>query len=98
MSMSLRGRLETRIFLVLTVGVVSTLVVTALLPGATFRSNLTVLALMGVLGLGWELVYHGLQQSRWDRDWPSLFAALTVLNEGALLWVLTGALPWSYIE
>jgi hypothetical protein len=104
MSMSLRGRLETRVFLILTVGLLWTLALTAVYrPGgedapSAYRSNLTVLALMGAFGLGWELVYHALQQLRWDRDWPSVFAALAVVNEGALLWVLTDAGPWPRVD
>lgn len=96
--MSLRGRLETRLFLVLTIGLPWTLAVTSLSDPGRYRSNLTVLALMGVLGLGWEFVYHALQQLRWDRDWPSLFAALTVLNEGALLWILSDSWPWPNVD
>jgi hypothetical protein len=103
MTLSLRGRLETRIFLVLTVGVLATLGLTALRRppglggGDAYRSHLTVLAVLGVLGLGWELVYHALQQLRWDRDWPSVFAAAVVLNEGALLWAVLGAAPWLHV-
>jgi hypothetical protein len=98
MTFCLRGRLETRIFLVLTVGLFTTLAVTATRHRAgdwtAYRSDLAVLALMGVLGLGWELVYHGLQQLRWDKDWPSFFVAAALLNEGLLLWRLAGLLPW----
>src|SRR5258706_8305429 len=97
MAFAVRGRLETRIFLVLTVGLVTTVAFTALRHTASwtaYRSNLSVLALMGVLGLGWELAYHGLQQLRWDKDWPSVFAAAALINEGLLLWVTSGTLPW----
>jgi hypothetical protein len=98
-TLSLRGRLETRAFLLATVGLLWTLL-SAFLAGPTagsvwsgYRSALAALAVMGALGLGWELVYHGLQQLRWDRDWPSAFALLTVANEAVLLWVVAGALP-----
>lgn len=102
--MSLRGRLETRLFLVLTVGLLWTLALTPILrPDAlgaadALRSNLVLLGLMGVLGLGWEAAYHLIQQLRWDRDWPSLFAAAAVVPEGALLWVVAGAWPWLPVE
>lgn len=99
MSLSLRGRLETRIFLILTVGLAWTLALTTLhVTTGSYRSNLEMLALMGVLGVGWELAYHALQQLRWDRDWPSVFGALTVGNEGALLWALAPALPWAHAD
>ena len=90
MTLSLRGRLETRVFLVLTVGVVWTIGLTTVRGPASYRSNLTMLALMGAIGVGWELLYHALQQLRWDKDWPSIFAALAVINEGALLWTVVG--------
>ncbi len=102
--MSLRGRLETRAFLVLTVGLLWTVALTPVLrpdglgSAAAVRSNLVLLGLMGALGLGWEAAYHAIQQLRWDRDWPSLFAAAAVVPEGALLWVVAGAWPWPHVE
>jgi hypothetical protein len=104
MTLSLRGRMETRLFLILTIGLAWTGSLTTLLrssgwaPAISYRSNLEMLALMGGLGLAWELGYHVLQQLRWDRDWPSAFAALAVLNEGALLWLLTGSWPWLHVR
>ncbi len=41
-----------------------------------------------VLGVGWEFVYHVLQQFRWEKDWPTLFGLLTAINEGMLVWLL----------
>jgi hypothetical protein len=38
----------------------------------------------------WELVYHGLQQFRWEKDWPTLFGLLTGVNEGILVWMVAG--------
>ena len=34
-------------------------------------------------GLGWEFVYHFLMQFRWEKDWPSMFGLLTAVPEGA---------------
>jgi hypothetical protein len=52
--------------------------------------------------LAWEVVYHVLQQFRWDKDWPPLFALLVGVPEGILLWVVlhwigfeTGSLSFS---
>ncbi|WP_379620395.1 hypothetical protein [Pseudonocardia sp. GCM10023141] len=45
---------------------------------------LTVLA----LGIGWEFVYHFLQQFRWEKDWPTLFGLVTLVNEGLLVWLI----------
>ena len=43
---------------------------------------------MAVLGVGWELIYHLVQQFRWEKDWPTLFGFITCVNEGALVWLL----------
>lgn len=90
---TLNGRIQTRIFLLVTVGGIWTLLITPLLPGAgsipaaygvTFRVLLTVL----VLGIAWEFPYHFLQSFRWEKDWPTLFGLVTAINEGALAYVL----------
>ncbi|HEY3606101.1 MAG TPA: hypothetical protein VGL06_01310, partial [Pseudonocardiaceae bacterium] len=95
----LTGRLQTRLFLSATVGGVWTAAITPMLPtppgtaiGAVYRMTFENLALMTVLGLAWELVYHLVQQVRWDKDWPTLLAAVTVVNEAIVLWFVTHAL------
>ncbi|WP_433334831.1 hypothetical protein [Spirillospora sp. CA-294931] len=100
MTPTLEGRLQTRIFLAATVGVLWTLVITPVLPipagvtagmstmGMRYSMAFAGLLLMTVYGLVWEHLYHRLQQRRWDRDWPSLFALLTVLNEAPVVWLL----------
>jgi hypothetical protein len=57
------------------------------LPDAYGTAFLVLLA-VAVLGLGWELLYHLLQQFRWEKDWPTFFGLVTAVNEGALLWLL----------
>lgn len=67
---TLNGRIQTRILVLAVVGGIWTLIITPALPdiagslsdkyGVTFR----VLAAVIVLGIGWELIYHGLQQFR----------------------------------
>lgn len=90
---TLNGRLQTRIFMLVVFGSVITLLLTPILPGlelsgesyqVTFLILLTVL----VLGIIWELIYHGIQQFRWEKDWPTLFGLITAINEGALVWLL----------
>ena len=89
----LAGRLQTRLFLLATVGVLWTAVLTPLLPvplgtgiGTTYRMTFENLGLMAGFGLLWELLYHLLQQLRWDKDWPTLLGLVTVVNEAVLLW------------
>lgn len=96
MTPTLIGRLQTRIFALATAGGLWTLVITPLLPGmdplsVAYRMTFVVLALVLLLGLGWELLYHVLQQFRWEKDWPQLFGLVTGINEGLLTWfVLRG--------
>ncbi len=99
---TLNGRIQTRIFLLVVVGGLWTLLISPVLPGLDgtaqpeiYRMTFTVLVTTIVLGVGWELVYHFLQQFRWEKDWPTFFGLITVLNEGALVWVLLalGAVP-----
>ncbi|HEX5402694.1 MAG TPA: hypothetical protein VFX16_10375 [Pseudonocardiaceae bacterium] len=95
MTLVLAGRLQTRLFVVATVGVLWTVMLTPLLPvppgtgiGGAYRMTFENLGLMAGLGLLWELVYHLLQQVRWDKDWPTLLGLLTVVNEAIPLWFL----------
>ena len=90
---TLLGRIQTRIFLLATVGVIVTALVTPVLPGggtlgATYKTTFLVLAAVCVVGIVWELIYHFLMQFRWEKDWPSMFGLLTLVPEGVLVWVL----------
>ncbi len=93
---TLNGRIQTRIAVLAVVGGIWTLLITPLLPdgaplSASYRATFFVLLLVIVLGVGWELIYHGLQQFRWEKDWPTLFGLLTAINEGLLIWILLAA-------
>lgn len=90
---TLNGRIQTRIFLLAVVGSIWTLIITPILPtgaplGDSYRTTFTILALILVLGIFWELLYHAIQQFRWEKDWPTMFGLITALNEGALVWLL----------
>jgi hypothetical protein len=97
---TLFGRIQTRIAALLVIGGIWTLIITPVLPvhaslsdkyDVTFRVLVTVV----VLGIGWEFIYHFLQQFRWEKDWPTFFGLITGFNEGALVWLLAaaGAIP-----
>ncbi|MGQ0624157.1 MAG: hypothetical protein ACT4PP_05800 [Sporichthyaceae bacterium] len=95
---TLGGRIQTRIFLLLVVGGIWTLLVTPVLPGVNnsdlsgaYHATYVVLIAVAVLGVGWEFLYHFLQQFRWEKDWPTLFGLLTAINEGLLIWILVKA-------
>lgn len=98
---TLSGRIQTRVFLLVVVGGLWTLLVTPVLPtgvgiGASYGATFSVLLVVTVLGVLWELVYHVIQQFRWEKDWPTLFGLATMVPEGLLVWFLFagGAIPW----
>jgi len=99
MTPTLFGRIQTRIFVVVVIGGLWTALVTPLLPGIppemaladVYAITFRVLFLVLVCGLGWEFVYHGLQQLRWEKDWPTLFGLITGVNEGILVWLIASA-------
>ena len=97
MTPTLNGRIQTRIFILATLGLAWTLLITLALPGPGElgdKYQVTIRALLLVLGIGvlWELVYHGLQQFRWEKDWPTLFGLVTGINEGIVVWVVLNAI------
>lgn len=85
MTFILVGRWQTRLFLLMVVG----LPVTAVF--AWFYGSVQPLALLGyvlLLGLGWDVLYNYGQTWRWNRDWPPLFVWVAGLWEGLFLWTL----------
>ena len=97
---TLNGRIQTRVFVTLVVGGLWTLLITPVLPVPgtlpdAYVTTFVVLLAVTVLGVGWELVYHLLQQFRWEKDWPTFFGLITAVNEGMLVWLLleAGAVP-----
>ena len=105
MTPTIAGRIQTRLFLVAIVGSLWTLLIGPLLVGImsndkavlsdVYRLAFGALVLVAVVGIAWELLYHALQQLRWEKDWPTLFGLLTGINEGIVVALLLGAgLPW----
>lgn len=99
MTPTLSGRIQTRVFLMVTIGVLVTAMVTPALdrPGwaslaMAYRLTFKALAVATVTGVMWESAYHLAQQFRWDKDWPSLFGLLAGVNEAVLLWYLLHAM------
>jgi hypothetical protein len=97
---TLNGRIQTRIFLVAVVGGIWALVIGPFLPGEGsvadhYRTMYAILLIVVVLGVAWELVYHALQQLRWEKDWPTLFGLLLGVPEGIVAFAVarTGILP-----
>jgi hypothetical protein len=90
----LTGRFQTRIFVLAVIGSLTTLIVTPFLPphsaplGDRYQATFTTLAVVLVLGLGWDCLYYFLQQFRWEKDWPTLYGFLTGINEGIAAWLV----------
>lgn len=99
MTPTLFGRIQTRIFLVWTVGLAWVLCLMPLIAVITsgltvvqaWNAGLVMLLWITALGIAWEVLYHGLMQFRWEKDWPTGFGLLTALNEGLVLWLVEGA-------
>ena len=100
------GRLQTRLFSMVVVGLpwtlLACLVLSPLAPslGAMFRAGLFAWAATLLVGLAvWEPIYHGLMQFRWEKDWPTLFLLLESIPEAAVVWILLSTFgpgaPWS---
>ncbi len=100
---TLSGRIQTRIFLILFVGTIWTLIITPFLPNQrdvtggslldTYKTTFTVLGIVLVLGVCfWEWLYHLLQQFRWEKDWPVMFSLFLVIPEAIVAKLVFNAL------
>lgn len=101
---TLSGRIQTRIWLILFVGIPWTLIITPflpnnrdLIPGSglldTYKTTFSVLGIVLVLAVfGWELLYHFLQQFRWEKDWPVIFSLFLVVPEAIVAKLVFNAL------
>ncbi len=90
------GRIQTRLFLLAVIGGLWTLLIGPALPGGgtssdKYQAAFSVLAVVFVLGIVWETIYHGLQQFRWEKDWPIMFSLLLGLPEGIVAWLVLDA-------
>lgn len=94
MTPTLLGRIQTRIFAIAVIGSLWTLLVTPVLPGVDgvpYAMTFSILLVVGLAGVGWEFVYHLLQQFRWEKDWPTLLGLVTGVNEGVVAWIVVAA-------
>ena len=90
---TLFGRIQTRIFSLGVIGSLWLLILSPFLPQNAstkekYDATFLVLGMVIALGIGWEFIYHGLQQFRWEKDWPALFGLITAIPEGILVWML----------
>ena len=92
---TLGGRIQTRIVLLAIIGGLVTLIITPVLPlpaGTTlsqaYKTTFLILAAVAVVGIVWECIYHLIMQWRWEKDWPTFFGFITMINEGIVIWLL----------
>jgi hypothetical protein len=107
MTPTLLGRIQSRIVVVLVVGLAWTMLVTPLLPtggaplGDVYGMTIRAVFLTAVLGaLIWEPLYHLAQQYRWEKDWPTGLGLVTGVPEGLLVFSVlqaSGSVPgWAF--
>jgi hypothetical protein len=94
MTPTLLGRWQIRIFLLVTVGLIVSLLV-GLIIGGKYQIPLLALLYVLLFGLVWDVIYQVITSYRWDRDWPTSFQVAAGVIEGALVWglILTKTLP-----
>lgn len=95
MTPTFMGRIQTRLALLATVGVIWTLFIGPFLPvggaslGEAYRLTFEALLIVAILGvLVWEPVYHLFQQLRWEKDWPTGLGLVTGISEGVVTWLV----------
>lgn len=102
MTPTLFGRIQTRLVMLGTFGVVWTALIGLVVPrpagastSAVYKALFTALLIVAVVGVVWELVYHGVQQYRWEKDWPTLYGLVVAVPEGIVAWILLqNGIPW----
>jgi hypothetical protein len=92
---TLNGRIQTRVLVTLLIGGLWALLLAPLLPGVPHlgygekvKAQWALLVIIAVLGIAWELIYHGLMQFRWEKDWPTLFGLITLVPEGIVAYLV----------
>lgn len=102
MTPTLNGRIQSKLFLLLIIAPLWTLVITLVLVplvsgsdasmtasyGVVLVNALQVLVWTAVVGILWEFLWHALQQRRWEKDWPILYGMLQFIPEGIVIFFI----------
>lgn len=93
MTPTLLGRWQTRLFVLIVIGVPITFFFTLIFNDAGVPRSVffRVLFYVAIFGLLWDVAFILLQRLRWDRDWPAAFQVGAGILEGVFLWVLINA-------
>ena len=89
MTPTLGGRWQTRFFLLSTIGSFVTIFFVAL---SRSLMPFIFLALVMLLGLGWDVLYNQIQKQRWDHDWPPTLQLAAGVAEGLFVFILANTL------
>lgn len=92
MTPTLTGRLQTRLALAVLPGLPVAAFAAATLDRLTPTQALIGLLVITLLGFGWDVLHQGLQDRRWDRDWPRIFTLLSWAPEAFGSWLALNAL------
>ena len=95
MTPTLLGRWQTRLVMLITLGLIVTLVFYALTRDLAFLAVLAYVFLFGVL---WDVLWTLLLKLRWERDWPAAFQVGTAIVEGAWLYALIALVGLPMVE
>lgn len=102
MTPTLFGRIQTRIIMLASIGVIWTAIIGPILPRPTvdgdaislssmYKALYLAVLVVAVVGVVWELVYHWLQQYRWEKDWPTIYGLVVAINEGIVAYLILNA-------
>ena len=102
MTPTLFGRIQTRIIMLATLGVIWTAIIGPVLPrpsvggesislGNMYKALYLAVVVVTVVGVVWELIYHWLQQYRWEKDWPTIYGLVVAINEGIVAYLILNA-------
>ncbi len=98
MTPTLIGRIQSRLIIVLVVGLTWTVIVGPFLPaggaslGSIYAMTFRAVFYTAVVGaVIWEPLYHLIQQYRWEKDWPTGLGLVTGIPEGIVVLALLRA-------
>ncbi|MDM9382190.1 hypothetical protein QUB80_15915 [Chlorogloeopsis sp. ULAP01] len=96
MTPTLFGRWQTRLLLLITVGVVVSIPFALGLvsspPGSVY---FWILGYVAIFGIVWDVCYDRLQKNRWDRDWPAIYQLLAGIWE--FIFVVCGVAIFGFL-
>ncbi len=95
MTPTLWGRIQTRLFLMLTIGLFITFFFMWWWDDST---PFIILMAATIIGIAWDAIYIFIQRYRWDRDFPFSFQFMAGIVEGIFLYLLIGMEFLPFVE